>query len=469
MKLFTLFSFVFALATTVLATAPDEYDPSSYSKRDVIKTDIVVVGGGASGTYAAVNLQDAGKKVVLVEKNGRLGGHVNTYVDPKTGTAIDYGTQAYLNNSVTINFFKRLGVPIANFSFGGALPALYADFSTGQILPNFTPTAGFGADYQAQLDKYSYLNSGFQLPKPVPSDLLLPWGQFAPKYNLQNYTYSLSGSLAGLGNTLDVLTLYVFNLVNQALLDEAKGAAVTTAAHDNSATYDAALKVLGANAFLNSTVIAGKRDNSSSKTSVKLVIKTPSGKKLLLASQLVLGIPPISSNLSPIGLDSKESALVSQVAGTPYFCGLVTNTGLSPTKRYTNAGYSTPYNLPSLPGAFRLFPTVIPEIFLYWYGSLDYQSQPQIESNIVQSIQKLQKTTANATVGTLPQFLAFGNHSPYHPSVSAKAIEGGFYESMYDLQGYRNTWYVGGLFVFSSGQLWNATAALIPQILAATK
>ncbi|MCJ1324908.1 hypothetical protein MMC10_001570 [Thelotrema lepadinum] len=469
MKFFALSSSILGLVATVLTAAPDQYDPSSYSKNDVIKTDIAVVGGGASGTYAAVNLQDAGKKVVLIEKNGRLGGHVNTYIDPKTGTAIDYGTQAYLNNTVTINFFKRLEVPIANFTFAGALPPLYADFSSGQILPNFAPTAGFGADYQAQLNKYSYLNSGFELPKPVPSDLLLPWSQFAPKYNLQNYTYPISGSLAGLGNTLDVLTLYVFNLVNQALLDESKGAAVTTAAHDNSATYEAALKVLGSNAFLNSTVIAGKRDKNSSSTSVKLVINTPRGKKLLLASQLVLGIPPISSNLSPIGLDSKENKLISQVSGTPYFCGLVTNTGLSPTKRYTNAGYSTQYNLPSLPGVFRLFPTLIPEIFLYWYGSLDYQTQPQIESNVAQSISKLQNTTPNATVGTLPQFLAFGNHSPYHPSVSAKAIEGGFYESMYDLQGHRNTWYVGGLFVFSSGQLWNATAALIPQILAATK
>ena len=40
---------------------------------DIIHRDVVVVGGGASGTYAAVRLrEDFGKSVLLVEKKSHL-------------------------------------------------------------------------------------------------------------------------------------------------------------------------------------------------------------------------------------------------------------------------------------------------------------------------------------------------------------------------------------------------------------
>lgn len=41
---------------------------------EVIQSDIVVIGGGGAGTHAAIKLQQAGKKVSLIEKEGRLGG-----------------------------------------------------------------------------------------------------------------------------------------------------------------------------------------------------------------------------------------------------------------------------------------------------------------------------------------------------------------------------------------------------------
>lgn len=38
------------------------------------KKEVCVIGGGASGTYAAVRLQQMGVSVALVEKEGKLGG-----------------------------------------------------------------------------------------------------------------------------------------------------------------------------------------------------------------------------------------------------------------------------------------------------------------------------------------------------------------------------------------------------------
>jgi len=42
---------------------------------DIVARDVAIIGGGASGAYAAVRLkEDYGKSIVLVEKAGRLVG-----------------------------------------------------------------------------------------------------------------------------------------------------------------------------------------------------------------------------------------------------------------------------------------------------------------------------------------------------------------------------------------------------------
>jgi protoporphyrinogen/coproporphyrinogen III oxidase len=51
--------------------------------------DIIVVGGGISGLGAALKLHDAGKKVLVLEKENRVGGRVST--DRFDGFAIDTG------------------------------------------------------------------------------------------------------------------------------------------------------------------------------------------------------------------------------------------------------------------------------------------------------------------------------------------------------------------------------------------
>ena len=56
-----------------------------------IVRDVVIIGGGSSGAYAALRLSDEGKSVVVIEKESVLGGHTETYVDKATQKAVDYG------------------------------------------------------------------------------------------------------------------------------------------------------------------------------------------------------------------------------------------------------------------------------------------------------------------------------------------------------------------------------------------
>ena len=451
------------LCLVTSAWAFDQFDETSYTAENLVKRDVVIVGGGASGTYAAIGLRDNGTSFILVERNGRLGGQTETYRDPSSGTTVDYGVQAYHNDSISRDFFNRLEVPIAAFTFGPPSTPTYLDFTSGSLLPSFTPSS-LGTDYITQLDKYPYLDDGFLLPNPVPQDLLLPWGQYIEKYSLQDSAWATTvGRPAPPGPLLELPAIYVFNSFNLVEVSEGQGRgnAIVSASNDNSAIYVNALAELKADILLNSTVIAGDRSNG-----VKLVVATPTGNKLIVAKQLVLGIPPVLENMNPFGLDARERSILSKLNGYPYYAGLVSNTGLSDATLYQNVGANTEFNVPNLPYFSFFKPTFVQGQFLYWYSALQPTTQAQLESIATATINKLHRI-AGTNVTAVPTFDAFANHLPFHLHVSAQDITDGFYSDMYSLQGYRNTWYIGALFVIGSSQLWKNTANMLPQIIAA--
>jgi hydroxysqualene dehydroxylase len=56
-----------------------------------VTPDVVVAGGGFAGIAAAVALTKAGRRVLLIEARGRLGGRATTFVDRVTGEPVDNG------------------------------------------------------------------------------------------------------------------------------------------------------------------------------------------------------------------------------------------------------------------------------------------------------------------------------------------------------------------------------------------
>ena len=335
------------MAVTVAANV---FDPENYAKADVIVSDVVVVGGGPSGTYAAINLSKMGQSVVVVERKKRLGGHTNTYTDNSTGLTVDYGVHTFLNSSITLEYFAHFNTSLVNYTGSNATVSL-ADFNTGNPV-FFYPSRNL-TGWAVQIAQYPWLDSTWKIPQPVASDLLLPLGDFLVKYNLSDAAFNLYFGPQGISNLLQQLTVNVMKMVDRAYLRGISGAMLSTANKNNSEIYVKALTELGSNALVSSTVTAAARPQGG--RGVSLVVKTPMGSKLVQAPKLLITIPPTLGNMRPFNLNIEELQIFSQWTSMGYYTLVLNNTGLPDRYQWINANDSSAtYHIPQQPGASEI-------------------------------------------------------------------------------------------------------------------
>lgn len=441
-----------------------------YKKEDIITRDVCIIGGGSTGTYSAVRLEDFGKSVVVVEMKGRLGGHTETYIDPATQIPVDIGVEIFHNLSIVTDYFVRFNVPLTTAVFP-PIPEQWVDFRTGKVVAGYTPAsnAALGAAlaaYTAQLLKYPGLNGGFFLPNPVPEDLLLPFGHFVKKYSLDAAVYSIFQFSQSMGDILATPTLYVMKVVGLDLIRSIQEGFLTTAHHDNSELYQNAQAVLLPNLLLNSTVVNMDRDH---KDSVKVEVDTPTGRKLIQAKKLLITIPPLVDDLQKFDLSDTEHDLFRQFSNVGYWTALTRNDGLSDYLSINNVGANTPDNIPILPAVFAINPTGVPGLHAVKYGapSPTSLSDQQVQNDILKSIQRLATGGADPGASANANFAVFSSHTPYGLTVNADAIRRGFYSKLYALQGQRNTFWTGAAFnAHDSSMLWVFTEGVLPAIAA---
>jgi hypothetical protein len=437
----------------------------SHNVTECVERDIVIIGGGSTGTYSAIRLLDSGKSVVIIEKDNRLGGHTNTFTDPTTGLTNDYGVMVFHNTSLAKSYTSRLNVTMAAATTSSPGPQLYADFRTGLINSTYS-NANFSGGlqkYVQQLSKYPYVETGFNLPDPVPADLLLPFGDFAIKYDLdKEFIGFLFNFAQGLGDLLAHPTLYVFKNFGLGVIQGFTQGYLVTAANDNSLIYEHATGIIGEqNILFNSNILHVQRSDNCT----RVVVKTTNGVKLIEAQKLVFTIPPKIENLQGWDLSTSEQSLFKQFNNSGYYAAVVNNTGIPAGTTITNIDSNTTYGFPALPGAYGINPTAIPNLFDIFIGSATSLSDDFIKAEILASITRLQLP---GKIATTPEIVAYTRHTPFELWVGADAIKKGFYRDLYALQGQRGTWYTGAAFhTHDSSLLWEFTEGLIANITAA--
>ena len=434
--------------------------------KDIVSRDICIVGGGSAGTYAAIRLLDMNKTVIVVERKDRLGGNTETFIDPVTGAPIDIGVVIWHNNSLVTDYFARLNVPLTSVSVTSSpFVTEFADFTTGEMIPASVPpdpTTALQA-YVAQLLQYPYLDNGFTLPNPVPSDLLLPFGDFVAKYNLSAIVNLILELAQGIGNLLEVPTIYVMKYIGLSVIQGVETAFLTTASHDNSQLYQSAQAVLTAvdALLLNSQVVSTRRCGSD----VQIEVSTPTGNKHIKCEKIVLCIPPSIENYVHFDFNETELALFRQFSKTGYYTGLIRNSGIPDDTSVENVGATTQFNVPILPGIYSFDATGVPGLHQVLYASPTPLPVEQVKQDILDTLKRLQ---AAGTVETSkPEFAVFSSHTPFQFTVSTGKIAEGFYGKLNAIQGQRRLFFTGAAFeAEDSSLIWQFTEGLLPSILA---
>ena len=443
--------------TPIASSLPESvFSLASYHPSHIISRDVAVIGGGSTGTYSALRLRDSSKSVVVIEQQNRLGGHTETYIDPSSGESSELGVVVFHDLPLVRNYFARFNISLSK-SGSGSTNVLNYDLRTGKevTVSAASPASALGK-YAAELQKYPYVESGFDLPDPVPADLILPFGEFAKKYEVEDVVQLVFRFAQGLGDLLAQPTLYVFKNFGLDIIRNLSVGFLTTTKNDNSELYEKATEYLGSDVLLSSTVLATLRVGDR----VKVVVKTPEGIKLILAKKLLLTIPPKLENLKGFDLNVEELGLFGKFKNAAYYNALLRNTGIPANTSIRNSAEGTPGNIPILPGLYYLNPTAIPGVAAVKFGSDSPLPDSVVKREIVESIKRV------AGPDSKPEFVVYKPHVPFEVTVSKQEIEKGFYRKLYGLQGKRDTWWTGAAFhTHDSSLLWEFTEKIVSRLV----
>jgi hypothetical protein len=432
-----------------------------------IDRDVCIIGGGSAGTYTAVRLGDFGKSVVVLEKKDRLGGHAETIVDPATGIPVDIGVVVFENNPLVTDYFGRLGAPLISIPLGGGGTTTYVDFRTGKLVPSYVPPTGaaFGAalgEYLGLLGaSFPYLDSGFNLPNPVPQDLIAPFSAFVTKYGLGALVDNAFLFTEGVGNILEDPAIYVLKNFSLSVAYAIATGGFMAVPGGTNILYDKAAQYLGSSNLVFGAEVV--RVDRSGRAGIEVDALTPSGLVRVRCQKLVFAAPPTPLNLEPFDLDGFEADTLGRFKANYYGTALVRLSGLEPGQTVQNVAANTPYNLAPLPGIYSLAPTEAPGLWNVKYGNSFWLPDDVVKAAIVGDINRMRER------GSVPvhfeEFVAFSSHAPFEMMVSGEEIARGFYTNLNALQGRHETYYTSAAFQTNDSSLiWQFTEGVLPQI-----
>ncbi|PYH94046.1 FAD dependent oxidoreductase [Aspergillus ellipticus CBS 707.79] len=430
------------------------------------EVDVCILGGGAAGTYAAIRLHQEHKSIALIERQPHLGGQTTTYTCPNnTHPPIDYGVTYFQDLLIVRAMFSYFNIPLSSTRFKYKIDMF--DFRTGGVIPPLPHTDSESEAamqrYLAQLARYPFLKTGFELPDPVPEDLLLPFGEFWVKHGLQPARDDLGTTVVPIGDWPALPSVYVMKYVNAEVLEgDRETGFVRPVGRNNAVLYERAQQVLGEGGqrlLFGSRVVEVERDGDGDWVRVR--VRGEDGEeKLVRAKRIIVAVPPTMENLEAFGLGATERRLFGQFNYFYFYTGLVRIDGLPADVCYMNRAEDDPFMRPRFPGMIILKAAEVPELRGVQYGSLTPMSEGELRQGILEDLDSIRRRTGVDFPD--PEFLALGDHSPYEMSVSAEAIRNGFYRELNALQGERRTYYTGATFEsHNTPQIWEFTEQLL--------
>ena len=385
-------------------------------------------------------------------------GPVTTYTEPSTGQTYDYGVQVFSNLSVVHNFFSHFEIPLVRLPPPSGGNTTMVDFETGEVIePSKLYMGNLTAamlGYAEQEAKYSSIFEDWNLPNPVPEDLLMPFGDFLRKHSLEAFAYIAFIYDQGIANILAQPTLYVMKYQDQVQMrDLLTGSFVVNALQNNQLLYDRAAAEFGKKLYLSSypTQVTRKHHH------VEVEVSTPEGTKHIRARKLLVTIPPKTTSQF-LDLDENESTLFRQFNNSYYWNAILKNTGIPIGTTLSNVNPAAPLNIPAMPAPYIFFAAPVPGLHATYYSSPHNMSDDEIAADILKTLARVREGAGFPDPDQSPEIVALHKWSPFEMTVSPDAIRNAFYNDLMALQGKKNTWWTGATWMNqATATLWRYT------------
>ncbi|KAL4882552.1 hypothetical protein BJY04DRAFT_36999 [Aspergillus karnatakaensis] len=434
---------------------------------DTIARDVCILGGGATGTYAAVQLIERGRSVVIVEPKDHLGGHSDMAYLPG-GKELDFGIRAYFDQEVVKDFFAQLHVEHELFHQPAILTD-YVNLETGQrVLPSSTDALALLVAlirYRKVTEPFNYLIPGaFDLPDEVPEVLLRPFREFVEEHDLQAALPIIYTFTDALGDVLKAPLLYVLQLFGPSHIDALLEGPYIRPRNGSSTLFRQAARYIDEdhNVLYGSAVTKATRSSDG----VELVVKTANGdRKVVSAKKLLITFPPILSNLYGFDLDENEQLLFSKWKYINYYAAVLTNTGIPDGFNIFNTDpENQPGGLPTAPYQCIIDYSGFPGYYrTRIMGAMDF-SEDDARQLVMDDFRRMGEA-GTFPITEEPEIVALESHVPSTMMVSVDDVRAGFYRKLYALQGVRSTYYTGLTFCTDySTQLWNYTLGVVNMV-----
>ena len=451
------------------------------------RVNMAFIGGGAAGANGAVFGKDLGYSVAVFERMSTLGGHCDTIkiTPPQPGLPdwIDIGVIVYGNTSwarangyynfslSTDKYIQRFVPPgaVMTANFSASIPAWIADiqnkigvFPAPPLSPEQQQAIGISLfTFITQMRTlYPWLDS-ISYPDPIPPELLVDFQTYlAANPYMTPVMQGIFGGLmtsSGYGSWNKLTTLYALKSLHPATtanyLPGNNG--MLSIYGGCGAFYEGVQKYLGKSAYLNTTIKSVKRPGNSGKVHIEVSVN--GRKKLFIADNLFVAVPQTLSGLSFMDLSKDEIKAFKGVDTRDYFAMEVDVEGqVNTTGNYAILNFNVlnpPYSEPSYPSVLALTRSLPYGPTPAWSASdnhIETSAMTEIVANQLNTIVNEMPFPAVSKANLMRIFKH--TYQPYYSSHDLSKSPTP-YTLIENLQGKKNTYYLGALMTFAESSM----------------